>query len=109
MLEQTTELRDRMEGAIAHQGRIWLNFVRSMADADDDPAVADGASRSLRRVAHAAASTPLPDPRVPPTRARPTFAPFDDVRRDDPVNPLDPRPDAAEAEATERRRARRTA
>ncbi|HTW40418.1 MAG TPA: hypothetical protein VMF04_06170 [Thermoplasmata archaeon] len=107
MLEQTTELRDRMEGAIAHQGRIWLNFVRQMADADDDePRVMDPASRSLRRVAHAAANSPLPDPRVPPTRARPTFQPFDEVRRDDPVNPLDPRPDPGEV--AERRRAQRT-
>jgi hypothetical protein len=107
MLEQTTELRDRMEGAIAHQGRIWLNFVRQMADADDDePRGADAQSRSLRRVARAAASGPLPDPRVPPTRARPTFQPFDEIRRDDPVNPLDPRPDAAEA--AERRRASRS-
>jgi hypothetical protein len=108
MLEQTTELRDRMEGAIAHQGRIWLNFVRSMADAeDDDQNPADAAARSLRRVARAAASSPLPDPRVPPMRTRPTFQPFDEIRRDDPVNPLDPRPEPAETETPERRRARR--
>jgi hypothetical protein len=109
MLEQTTELRDRMEGAIAHQGRIWLNFVRTMADADDeDDRSGDAASRSLRRVARAAASSPLPDPRVPPVRARPTFQAFDEVRREDPVNPLDPRPDPAEPDASDRRRPRRT-
>jgi hypothetical protein len=106
MLEQTTELRDRMEGAIAHQGRIWLNFVRQMAASDDDVDApsADAAARSLRRARNAAASTP--DPRVVPLRSpRPTFARFEE----DPVNPMDPAPEAGESEPLERRRSRRTA
>jgi hypothetical protein len=110
MLEQTAELRDRMEGAIAHQGRIWLNFVRQMAAADDDTdgSPADAASRSLRRVTKAAQATPMPDPRVPPVRTRPTFPSFDEVRSQDPVNPLDPRPDPPEGDAgADRRRTAR--
>ena len=105
MLEQTTELRDRMEGAIAHQGRIWLNFVRQMAAADEDldAPPADAATRSLRRASRAAATTPSPDPRVMPLRARPTFAQFEE----DPVNPLDPQADSSEPEPIERRRTRR--
>ena len=102
LLEQTTELRDRMEGAIAHQGRIWLNFVRQMAAADDelDAPTSDAAARSLRRARGAASAA---DPAV---RGRGTFAPYDD-----PVNPLDPEADAepeAEPERGERRRTRRT-
>ncbi len=106
MLEQTTELRDRMEGAIAHQGRIWLNFVRQMAasDDDDDAPPTDAAARSLRRVSRAAAASPLPDPLVPPLRGRPTFSPLEE----DPVNPMDPSADSGAAEPLERRRARRT-
>ena len=109
MLEQTTELRDRMEGAIAHQGRIWLNFVRQMAAADDDidAPPADAAGRSLRRATRAAAASSTSEPRTPPMRARPTFSPFDE----DPVNPLDPTADSAEPVEPgpiERRRARRT-
>ena len=92
MLEQTTELRDRMEGAIAHQGRIWLNFVRQMAasDDDDDAPPTDAAARSLRRVSRAAAASPLADPLVPPLRGRPTFSPLEE----DPVNPMDPSADS---------------
>jgi hypothetical protein len=106
MLEQTTELRDRMEGAIAHQGRIWLNFVRTMAAAedDDDLTQSDAAARSLRRVSRAAAASPPMDPRVAAIRAHPTFPQFDE----DPVNPLDPQPDVPDPEPVERRRARRT-
>jgi len=105
MLEQTTELRDRMEGAIAHQGRIWLNFVRQMAASEDvDAPPTDAAARSLRRATRAAAASSPPDPILPPLRARPTYAPLDD----DPVNPMDPEGEEARAEPVERRRARRT-
>jgi hypothetical protein len=109
MLEQTTELRDRMEGAIAHQGRIWLNFVRQMAESDDDlgSSATDPAARSLRRVNHAATAAAASDPRIAPIRSRATFGPFDE----DPVNPLAPQavPDEpVEPEPVERRRARRT-
>jgi hypothetical protein len=103
MLEQTTELRDRMEGAIAHQGRIWLNFVRQMATSEDDTedAPTDAAGRSLRRASRAAVISAASDPRVPPPRTRPTFARIEE----DPVNPLDPQ--ASSEEPVERRRARR--
>jgi hypothetical protein len=108
MLEQTTELRDRMEGAIAHQGRIWLNFVRQMAASDDevDDAPADAETRSLRRATRAAVAAGSAEPRQPPLRSRPTFAPFDD----DPVNPMDPSPETESPvgpEPVERRRTRR--
>jgi hypothetical protein len=105
LLEQTTELRDRMEGAIAHQGRIWLNFVRQMAAADDDEdsPTSDAAARSLRRARGAASGA---SDRAALQRRGP-FAQYDD-----PVNPLDPEADAeepAEPEPTDRRRSKRTA
>jgi len=31
LLEQTSELRDRLEGTIAHQGRIWLNLLKQLS------------------------------------------------------------------------------
>ncbi len=103
MLEQTTELRDRMEGAIAHQGRIWLNFVRQMAVSDDvDAPPTDAAARSLRRARTAAMNTG--EPGVGPLRSRPAFAPLED----DPVNPMDPEGDEAPPEPIDRRRARRS-
>ncbi len=103
LLEQTTELRDRMEGAIAHQGRIWLNFVRQMAAADDDleAPTSDAAARSLRRARGAASVTTERDG----ARGRAAYEEFED-----PVNPMDPEADAegtADPEPTERRRARR--
>ena len=104
MLEQTAELRDRMEGAIAHQGRIWLNFVRQMAASEDvDAPPTDAAARSLRRASRAAAASPPPDTVITPLRPRPSFDPLED----DPVNPMDPRGEGAEP--LERRRSRRTA
>ncbi len=105
MLEQTTELRDRMEGAIAHQGRIWLNFVRQMAAAEDDSDTppTDSAGRSLRRATRAAAASSS-EPNIIPLRARPTFQPL----AEDPVNPMDPGADNGEPEPLERRRVRRS-
>jgi hypothetical protein len=104
LLEQTTELRDRMEGAIAHQGRIWLNFVRQMAAADDDleAPTSDAAARSLRRVRGAATVATERDS----VRGRGPYEEFED-----PVNPMDPGADAegtTEPEPAERRRPRRS-
>ncbi len=31
LLEQTSQLRDRLEGTIAHQGRIWLNLLKQLS------------------------------------------------------------------------------
>ncbi|MGC2205121.1 MAG: hypothetical protein WA719_04255, partial [Thermoplasmata archaeon] len=109
LLEQTTELRDRMEGAIAHQGRIWLNFMRQMAASDDDvdAAPTDAAARSLRRASRAASATNATDARAGPLRSRPSYPPFEE----DPVNPLDPEGDSGEPvepEPLERRRTRRS-
>jgi len=104
LLEQTTELRDRMEGAIAHQGRIWLNFVRQMAAADDDleAPTSEAAARSLRRARGAANTSSEREG----SRGR---APYEEL--DDPVNPMDPEADAegtVESEPSERRRPRRS-
>jgi hypothetical protein len=108
LLEQTTELRDRMESAIANQGRIWLNFMRQMAAADDlDAPTSDAAARSMRRASRAAAASAMDEgPLAPRARGRYT-SPYEE----DPVNPLDPRPDESEPvgpESLGRRRARRT-
>ncbi len=109
LLEQTTELRDRMEGAIANQGRIWLNFMRQMAVADDDldAPTSDAAARSMRRASRAASAAVDSETRAS-LRSRSALLPFED----DPVNPLDPEAPAAEAtpaDTLDRRRTRRAA
>lgn len=101
LLEQTTELRDRLESTIAHQGRIWLNLLRQMSNDPGEPG----------------ASTP-PSGRRP---ARPTEEMSDeeflsaDLRAaagypgfDDPPNPLSPRVDAEVEPRETRRRGRRS-
>ena len=47
LLEQTAELRERLEGTIAHQGRIWLNLLRQMSSDSGD--ASSSGSRSGRR------------------------------------------------------------
>ncbi|HTT73593.1 MAG TPA: hypothetical protein VMG99_05535 [Thermoplasmata archaeon] len=103
MLEQTTELRDRLETTISQQGRIWLNFVHQLAEAGANLMPADASSgRSSRRLA----------PR--PNLGRAEDADVDlratagvDAFAEDPANPLDPDPLAdPEAGRDVRRRSR---
>ncbi|HXY46775.1 MAG TPA: hypothetical protein VEK13_02605 [Thermoplasmata archaeon] len=36
LVEQTNELRDRLEGTIAHQGRIWLNLLKQLSQETEE-------------------------------------------------------------------------
>ena len=36
LLEQTNDLRDRLEGTVAHQGRIWLNLLKQLSAENDE-------------------------------------------------------------------------
>ncbi len=100
LLEQTGELRDRLEGTIAHQGRIWLNLLRQMSPDSGDGR--DPATRPARRGAHP--TEELTDEEFLSTdlRAAAGYPGFDD-----PPNPLSPHVDT-EVDPPARRRARRT-
>ncbi len=100
LLEQTSELRDRLEGTIAHQGRIWLNLLRQMSsDSGDGPG---SAVRTAKRGARP--TEELTDEEFLSTdlRSAAGYPGFDD-----PPNPLSPRVDP-ELDPPARRRARRT-
>jgi hypothetical protein len=88
MLEQTTELRDRLESTITAQGRIWLNFVRqlSAAGASLVPDSADAPTRPSRRIPRAAMSGPDDDAYTEDLRASAGI----DAFAEDPPNPMDP-------------------
>ncbi len=101
LLEQTTELRDRIEGTIAHQGRIWLNLLKQLsAEAEED--IKTG-PRPARRPARAAARLPEDDYLSNDLRGTPTYPEFEDV----PPNPMDPSPALGSDGPTEKRRSRR--
>ena len=101
LLEQTSELRDRLEGTIAHQGRIWLNLLKQLSVQPTEPL--KSGPRPLRRplsVANDLDAGALPEDDL---RARPAF----DAFADDPPNPMDPTP-ALEPDLTGREPRRRT-
>lgn len=108
MLEQTTELRDRLESTITAQGRIWLNFVRQLSDAGANlvPTGNDASGRpSHRSPRNAMTGSSDGDLLGDDLRASTAFNAFSD----DPPNPLDPRPEPDESrdERQSRRRPRR--
>jgi len=109
LLEQTSELRDKLESTLQSQGRIWLNFVRQLSAAGEELAPPPGpaGARPPRRTLRAPVGVPTDEDALgadlPETGG---IGAFDS----DPVNPLDPRaespPEAAEREP--RRRTRRS-
>ena len=105
MLEQTTELRDRLESTITAQGRIWLNFVRQLSEAGASlvPATDSGA-RPPRRIPRAAMSAPRDDDLFGgDLRATAGLGAFDD----DPPNPMDPEAATSNGNGPEESNARR--
>lgn len=88
LLEQTNELRDRLEGTIAHQGRIWLNLLKQLSTETEE-----------------LSGDVLAGPRPAPRPVRPSRAPTEDdffssdlgspvayaPLEDDPPNPMVPR------------------
>ena len=109
MLEQTSELRDKLESTLQSQGRIWLNFVRQLSAAGEEmspsgPSLARGNARRAIR-----SPVPAPDDDVLDadlTESGRLGGAFDE----DPVNPLDPEANAPPGPASRdaRRRARRS-
>ncbi len=99
LLEQTSDLRDRLETSIASQGRIWLNLLRQLS-AEGEAIVPHPAARPPRRTSRPAEDEVLGDD-LRATAAVGAFA-------NDPPNPMDPEA-ALEAapERDPRRRPRR--
>ncbi len=103
LLEQTSDLRDRLEGTIAHQGRIWLNLMKQLS-ADSEGSLKAG-PRPARRPGRPREESPEDDFLGDEPRPDPEYPRFGG----DPPNPIDPSPalgpDAAERDL--RRRVRR--
>jgi hypothetical protein len=108
LLEQTGDLRDRLEATLASQGRIWLNLMKQLQSASEGLARSDS-TVGRRGPGHAASAAgasldELLDENLRETTDYPSFA-------SDPPNPLDPRPaePAADVESRDTRRRTRRA
>ncbi len=106
LIEQTNELRDRLEGTIAHQGRIWLNLLKQLSAETEELSgdLLTGPRPAARpsRLSHA----PSNDDFLTSDLGTPVaYAPIDA----DPPNPIAPPEDPATDAARDgaRRRARR--
>lgn len=105
LLEQTGDLRDRLEATLASQGRIWLNLLKQLQSASvglvrtDTGAPAHAARRAVK-VTEPEGLEELLDANLRDESGYPAFA-------TDPANPLDPRP-TPRVEAEERDTRRRT-
>ena len=103
LLEQTGDLRDRLEATLASQGRIWLNLLKQLQSASEGLVRADveGSVRSRARPTtpdHEATLDELLDENLRDATGYPAFA-------SDPPNPLDPEPPpSTEPEEPENRR-----
>ncbi|MGD0587993.1 MAG: hypothetical protein ABSA63_04290 [Thermoplasmata archaeon] len=107
MLEQTGDLRDRLEATLASQGRIWLNLLKQLEMASAGLIRAESATRGGRRGVKEnddASLEELMDANLRDASGYPAF-------ESDPPNPLDPRSPPAPVPAEDRdsrRRPRRT-
>ena len=107
LLEQTGDLRDRLEATLASQGRIWLNLLKQLEMASAGLVRADAAARAGRRSVKENEDASLEELMDANLRDASGYPAFDS----DPPNPLDPRSPPAPVEASERdvrRRPRRT-
>ncbi len=86
LLEQTSDLRDRLEGTIAHQGRIWLNLLRQLS-AETEESLKRG-PHSARRPARSGGGISEEELLAAALRATPEYPSF----AGDPPNPIDPSP-----------------
>ena len=87
LLEQTSDLRDRLEGTIAHQGRIWLNLLKQLS-AETEESLKRG-PRSARRPARPAGDTSEEEELLNAALQSPAAYPSFGA---DPPNPMDPTP-----------------
>jgi len=107
LLEQTGDLRDRLEATLASQGRIWLNLLKQLETASAGLMRTESSARGGRRGMKEnedASLEELMDANLRDASGYPAF-------ESDPPNPLDPRASPASVAAEERetrRRARRT-
>jgi len=108
LLEQTSDLRDRLEATLASQGRIWLNLLKQLEHASEglvrsDSAAAGRASRRAIPERGNESLDELLDENLRDSSGYPAFA-------SDPPNPLDPRTQpSVDVEGREaRRRPRRS-
>ena len=104
LLEQTSELRDRIEGTIAHQGRIWLNLLKQLS-AEAEESVKSG-PRPARRPPKPSAGVGIADDDFLSADLRGTSA-YSSFGTD-PPNPMDPTPALDPDPTSVRRRARST-
>ncbi|HXQ78681.1 MAG TPA: hypothetical protein VN819_00465, partial [Thermoplasmata archaeon] len=89
LLEQTSDLRDRLEATLASQGRIWLNLLKQLQNASEGLVRTDAAAggRTSRRGTTERGDESLDellDENLRDATGYPAFA-------SDPPNPLDPR------------------
>ena len=104
LLEQTGDLRDRLESTLASQGRIWLNLLKQLQSASEGLARAD--ATAPRRMHSRPAEDgemgldELLDESLRDSAGYPSFA-------NDPPNPLDPRSSEPAPDGDARRRSRR--
>jgi hypothetical protein len=106
MLEQTGELRDRLEGTIAHQGRIWLNLLKQLsAETDDMASDLITGPRPANRTPRLSSSRSDDEFLTSDLGTPVAYAPIDD----DPPNPIAPSsPPPEDAPRDTRRRTRRS-
>ncbi len=103
MRDQTDALRDRLEGTIAHQGRIWLNLLKQLS-AETEELGSDLLS-GPRPASRSARSAPAHDDFLTSDLGTPVaFAPVED----DPPNPMAPDAPAEDPARDSRRRTRRS-
>jgi hypothetical protein len=103
LLEQTGDLRDRLEETLASQGRIWLNLLKQLQSASAGLVRTDATGARLPRHGgkedEDASLETLMDENLRDATGYPEFA-------SDPPNPLDPHPPAS-VDVTERETRRR--
>jgi hypothetical protein len=103
-LEQTGDLRDRLEGTIAHQGRIWLNLLKQLsAESAQMSSELGTGPRSAPRPARAPDEDSNDDFLANDLSSPVAYAPFSE----DPPNPLNPTTAEPATEDRESRRRRR--
>ena len=103
LLEQTSDLRDRLEGTIAHQGRIWLNLLKQLsAESEENLKRGPRPARRPTRAAGELTDEELVRGALRASAEYPSFAA-------DPPNPMDPTPvlEPSTTDAELRRRVRR--
>ncbi|MCI4329875.1 MAG: hypothetical protein L3J80_03270, partial [Thermoplasmata archaeon] len=98
--EKTNEIRERMETSIANQGRVWLTLIRQLSQLTDDRRALErskGAPADETAWSESEERDPLaglgPSNARPPSRALSTAPEPSSLADDDPLGPVESRPD----------------